>query len=926
MEPPADRPDGAAAPDGPLDEEPAVGPSAGSPDLPPTPPYPAHWEADVVLRDGGTAHLRPITPADADALRTFHRRQSPQSTYFRFFAPYPELTDRDVERFTRVDHHDRVAIVATIGPDIIGVVRWDRTAPHEAEVAFNISDAHQGRGLGSVLLEHAAAAARERGVTRFVAEVLPANRKMLGVFKDAGYQVSSAFEDGVVSLHFDLEPTETSLAVMAAREHRAEARSVERLLRPTSVAVIGASRVYDSVGQTVLRNLLGGFAGAVHAVNPGVEEVAGLPAYDSVLDVPGPVDVAVLAVPADAVEPVVVDCARKGVRGLVVLSAGFAETGAEGRARQRRLVRLARANGMRVVGPNSFGLINNDPEVRLDASLSRVSPPRGRLGFFSQSGALALAILEALAQRGLGLSSFVSAGNRADVSGNDLLQYWEEDASTEAVLLYLESIGNPRKFSRIARRVARRKPVVTVKSGRTTQGVPLGHRVRESHAPPAAVDAMFRQAGVIRVDNIHALFDVGQLLVTQPLPAGDRVAILGNSDALGLLAADACAEWGLSVVGEPIALGAEATAEDFRAALAAVFEDPAVDSVVAVFIPPLLTRSEEVAAVLASTAARATKTVVSTFLGLRGVPERLRAGAPVDDVDVVDAEDPAPFGSVPSYPTPEDAVRALAAVTRYAQWRRRPAGTVPELDDVDTDAARALVERLLAQSPDGVGVTGDDLAALLRCYGVELVPTVPVADVGEAVTAAAGIGYPVALKTTVHRLRNLPDLGDVRLHLDDEHDLREAYAEMEERLGDEAARSIVVQRMAPPGVACVVGATEDPLFGPIVSFGLGGVATELLGDRSYRIPPLTDVDAAEMVRSVGAAPLLFGYKESEPADVGALEQLLLRVSRLADELPEVAALELNPVLAGRRGCAVVHARVRLAPPTARTDHGPRRLG
>jgi acyl-CoA synthetase (NDP forming)/RimJ/RimL family protein N-acetyltransferase len=875
------------------------------------PPYPAHWEVDVVLRDGGTAHLRPIRPDDADRLVRFYSRLSEETIYFRFFSLLRNLPQRDVERFTNVDHVDRVALVATVGDEMIGVVRYDRVAPDEAEVAFNIEDAHQGRGLGSVFLEHIAAAARERGISRFVADVLPANRKMLNIFQEAGYVVRHEYEDGVVRLEFGLEPTDSSTAVTQGREHRAEARSVERLLRPSSVAVVGASRSPDSIGHTVLRHVLaGGFTGGVFAVNPNATEVAGVPAYPTVRDVPHDVDLAVVAVPAEEVETVVADCAAKGVRGLVVMSSGFAETGEEGRARQQRLVRLARANGMRVIGPNSFGVLHTDPAISLNASLSPAMPQRGRVGFFSQSGALGIALLDNVVRRGLGISSFVSAGNRVDVSGNDLMQYWEQDPDTDAVMLYLESIGNPRKFSRIARRLARHKPVVVVKSGRSRQGVPHGHVVRETRAPAAAIDALFEQAGVIRVDSIHQLFDVGQLVAHQPLPSGRRVAILGNSDALGVLAADACDEAGLEVVGEPLWLGADATGADFEAALAEVFADPTVDSVVAVFIPPLVTRDEEVAEVLAAAARTASKTVVSTFLGMRGVPDSLRA--------------PDGKGAVPSYSTPEDAVRALAAVTEYAEWRASPAGGPLEPAGLDVAAARALVARELSVRRD-VELDQATLATLLGCYGIDLWPTVPVADVDDAVAAAVQVGYPVALKALAPHLRHRSDLGGVRLDIADEREMRAAFAAMAARLGAAATSHLVVQRMAEPGVACVIGSIEDPLFGPVVSFGLGGVATELLGDRAYRIPPLTDTDVHELVRSVRAAPLLLGHRGAEPGDVEAVEDLLARVARLADDLPEVAELELNPVLVGPAGLNVLAASGRLARPDARTDRGPRAL-
>jgi acyl-CoA synthetase (NDP forming)/RimJ/RimL family protein N-acetyltransferase len=873
--------------------------------------YPAHWEADVVLRDGGTAHLRPILPTDAGLLRRFHDRLSDETIYNRFFSLYRDLSDRDVERFTVVDHHDRAALIATVGEEMIGVARYERTGPDEAEVAFNIEDAHQGRGLGSVFLEHMAAAARERGISRFVADVLPANRKMLRVFSDAGYLVEQGFDDGVVRLSFDLEPTEDSLAVTYAREHRAEASSVQLLLRPGSVAVVGAGRSERSLGQVVLQHLVdAGFTGPVHVVNRRADEVAGLPSYRSVKDVPGAVGLAVVAVPADEVEQVVADCAAKGVRGLLVISTGFAETGAEGADRQRRLVGLARGSGMRVLGPGSLGVINTDPGISLNASLSPLVPARGGLGFFSQSGALGVALLDNVVRRGLGLSTFVSAGNRVDVSGNDLMQFWEEDDGTDAVMLYLESLGNPRKFSRVARRLARQKPVVVVKSGRFRGDPPAGHLVRESRAPAAAVDALFRRAGVIRADSIHQMFDVAALVATQPLPAGPRVAVLGNSDALARLAVDACEEAGLRVAGTQ-ALGPDADAAEYAAALAAVFADPAVDSVVALFIPPLRTRDTEVAAVLAAASRRASKTVVSTFLGMPGVPDVLRAPG-------------GGRGSVPSYSTPEDAVRALAAVTAYATWRATPAGHTVSPSGLDVRAARALVAELLT-GHDEVALSHHDLQRLLRCYGIDLWDVLPAPTADQAVEAAGRLGYPVALKATAPHLRHHRELGGVRLDVDDAEEMRGAYEAMAARLGDQAG-GYVVQAMAPTGVATRLATVEDPLFGPVVSFGLGGVATDLLGDRSYGVPPLTDADLEALVRGVRAAPLLLGHAGSTPVDVADLEDLLARLARLADDVPEVAELELNPVVASPAGAAVLAATGRLARPVARADRGARALG
>ena len=515
-------------------------------DLTTTPP-PRHWEADVLLRDGRTAHIRPIQPEDRDLLVDFYGRVSDQSKYYRFFSPMPELSDRDLDRFTHVDHKDRVALILLVGGQMIAVGRYDAIRPGHAEVAFLVEDRHQRRGVGQLLLEHLAQAGRERGIDEFVAEVLPDNQAMLHTFRDAGYKVNTAFEDGVMELVFRIDPTDTAIGVMEQREHRAEYASIERFFNPRSVAVIGASRRQDTIGRALVRHLvLGDFSGRVHVVNQSADSVAGMPAWKTVGEIPDEVDVAIVAVPAEAVQDVVLDCAAKGVHGLVVISSGFAETGEEGRMRQRRLVGLCRSYGLRLIGPNALGVINTDPEVSLNASLSSVMPPRGRAGFFCQSGALGSAILEKVQNRGLGLTTFVSAGNRADVSGNDLLQYWEEDDATEVVLLYLESIGNPRKFSRIARRVSRRKPIVAVRSGRSSQGVPMGHAVRKIAAPSQAVDAMFRQAGIIQVESLEEMFDVAQLLAHQPLPRGRRVAIVGNSDALGLLAADAATSVGLS--------------------------------------------------------------------------------------------------------------------------------------------------------------------------------------------------------------------------------------------------------------------------------------------------------------------------------------------------------------------------------------------
>ncbi len=884
-------------------------------------PPPRHWEADVLLRDGRTAHIRPMQPEDRELLVDFYARVSDQSKYYRFFSPMPELSDRDLDRFTRVDHRDRVALILLVAGQMIAVGRFDTIRPGYAEVAFLVEDKHQGRGIGQLLLEHLAQAGRERGVEEFVAEVLPDNQAMIHTFRDAGYQVKSAFEDGVMELVFRIDPTDTAIGVMEQREHRAEYASIERFFSPKSVAIIGASRRQDTIGRALVRHMvLGNFGGRIHVVNPSADSVAGMPAWKSVAEIPGDVDVAIVAVPAEAVQDVVLDCAAKGVHGLVVISSGFAETGEEGRMRQRRLVGLSRSYGLRLIGPNALGVINTDPDVSLNASLSSVMPPRGRAGFFCQSGALGTAILEKVQNRGLGLTTFVSAGNRADVSGNDLLQYWEEDDATEVVLLYLESIGNPRKFSRVARRVSRRKPIVAVRSGRSSQGVPMGHAVRKIAAPAQAVDAMFRQAGIIQVESLEEMFDVAQLLAHQPLPRGRRVAIVGNSDALGLLANDAANSVGL-VVNKQVPLGADATAEDFEDALDGAIDDPEVDAVVAIFIPPLNVAGarEDVANVLAAVGEQSDKPIVSTFLGTEGVPELLR----VPDV----AGSSAGRGSVPSYPAVEAAVRALAHVVEYAVWLRVPQSTYSaDLDPVDLDAARHLVNEVLMNHPEGRDLDFDEQHRLLLAYGIDLWDTYAVQSLDEATAAGETLGWDVVLKATADHLRDRPDLAHVWRNIDGVEDMAGAWRSLNELITDPDKAGFVVQRNAPPGVPITIATMEDPLFGPVLSFGIGGPLTELLGDRSYRIPPLADHDAQDMVREIKASPLLFGYRGSEIVDVAEIERLVRQVARLQHDLPQVRALQLPLVLAGADGSTVLGASVRVEPvKDPRSDWFVRRL-
>ncbi|WKD32144.1 bifunctional acetate--CoA ligase family protein/GNAT family N-acetyltransferase [Streptomyces xanthophaeus] len=920
------------------------------------PSYPAHWEADVVLRDGGTARIRPITTEDAGRLVSFYEQVSDESKYYRFFAPYPRLSDRDVRRFTHHDYVDRVGLAATIGGEFIGTVRYDRIGSDgrpasgpadEAEVAFLVQDAHQGRGVASTLLEHIGAVARERGIRRFAAEVLPANTKMIKVFTDAGYQQKRSFEDGSVHLTLDLEPTAESLAVQRAREQRAEAHSVQRLLAPGSVAVVGVSRSGAGVGAAALRNLRdSGFHGHLYAVNEAVTRdlLDGVRAYRTIEAIGAPVDLAVIAVPAGRVPDAVAACGEHGVQGLVVLSAGYGESGPAGLARQRELVRQVRSYGMRLIGPNAYGVINTAPEVELNASLTPAPiPTRGRIGLFTQSGAIGIALLSALLRRGEGLSSFVSAGNRADVSGNDILQYWYDDEATDVALLYLETLGNPRKFTRLARRTAAVKPVVVAKGGRHS---PAGHVVPDTRLPEATVSALLRQAGVIRVDTVTELVDVGLLLAAQPLPAGPRIAILGNSESLGILTYDACLTQGLRPL-PPLDLTTAAAPADFRAALTDALRSEDCDAVVVTAIPWVSedAPADDLAGALREAVAEypgKPVAVVHVELGelvealsaVRGVPHSApaRSWGPVADPEHRGpAGPPAAAGdSIPSYPAAERAVKAVAEAVRYGQWRRAAAeddGRVPEYEDIDEAGTADRLAGLLADVDPGavLTLTDQDARELLAGYGIRVLPTLPAPSADAAVRAAGVLGYPVALKTTAPHLRHRADLGGVRLDLTNEAELRRSYEELTDALGKPAELQPVVQAMVARGVDTVVRSVIDPAAGAVLSFGLAGVASELLGDTAHRLVPATDRDAAGLIRSIRTAPLLFGWRGSDPVDTPALEELLLRLSRLVDDHPEVIGVSLEPVVVAAEGVSVLSATVRVAHPPARGDLGPRTL-
>ncbi|SFN09517.1 GNAT family N-acetyltransferase [Nocardia asteroides NBRC 15531] len=906
-----------------------------TPDTPANPPAPPqHWYGDVLASDGGVVRVRPIMPADAPALAAFHTALSDRTRYLRYFGPYPQISPKDMYRTTHVDYHDRVGLVAVLGDAIIGVARYellDRPGPRAAEVAFVVADEHQGRGLGSVLLEHLAGAAAENDMAAFVAEVLAENEAMITVFRDAGYQLQRSRDGAEVHLEFAIDPTEALRTVRDAREAASEARSVGNLLAPGSVAVIGASPEQTRVGGAVLANLIaGGFSGPIFPVNPNRRSVRGVRAYATVREIPDEVDLAVVAVPPAAIGSVLDDCMAKGVKGLVVLTAGFGETGPEGLAAEQDLVAAARGHGMRVVGPSALGIANTDPAVGLNATLASVLPDRGRIGFFCQSGPLGAAILGEAAARNLGLSTFVSAGNRADVSGNDLLQFWDTAADTEVILLYLESFGNPRKFSRLARRVARGKPIVAVSSGRLAAGTDMDRTV---------VRDLFTQAGIIQVDSISELFDCAALLACQPLPRGPRVAVVGNSAALNWLAIDAAHSEGLrghrpatavdrgpgarptersagtTSVDGPVDLGPEATPADYREAVQAALRSDEVDAVIVVVAPPVAVPMAGFADALRAAAASAPgkdKPVLTTFVAESGIPKllavRSTGGAPGR-------------GSIPSYPDPERAARALARAERYARWRDRPVSPVVRPPGIDTEAASALVAEWFADS-GGRWLTDEETARLLDCYGIDVVDFRAVRDAEQAVAAAEELGYPVAAKATGALWRRRPDLLGVRLDLWTPDAVRQAYGDLVEICGDPLLH---VQKMATKGMGCVLRVTDDPSFGSVIEFGLSGMIIELLGDRAFRALPLTAAEAVALIEAPRAAPLLSGGQAGPAVDKAALAELAQRISALFDDIPLMRELSCDPVLAAPSSAEIIYARARIGPEPSRFDTGPRRL-
>ena len=885
---------------------------------------------DEILRDGGSVRVRAVRPDDRERLIETVARLSEHSLYMRFFTAKRSLTEKELDFFTELDFVNHVGLAVTlreadneqiigIGRYIVGDGPWDRP---RAEAAFTVVDEHQGRGIGTLLLEHLAILARDRGVREFDADVLGENKAMLSVFLRSGLPVRRTTDAGVVHVSFPTEETDDFLRLSEARVWAAAAMSVRRWLRPHSIAIVGASRKAGSVGAALLGNLRnGGFHGDIYPVNPGAKEIDGLPCHPSVSAIGAPVDLAVIAVPAAGVEAVVKDCARAGVAGVVVISSGFGEASEEGKEAERRLRELVRSSGMRMVGPNCMGIINTDPEISMNATFATDMPATGNVSMLSQSGGLALAILGSPRMDEIGIASFLSVGNKADVSGNDLLAYWAQDPLTDVILLYLESFGNPRKFARLAPEVSRRKPIVAVKAGRSE----AGRRAAASHTAAlanldVAVDALFAQAGVIRTNTLGELFDVAALLSAQPVPAGKRIGVVTNAGGPGIMLADACDAHDLTLpeLGEesqralreflpahagfanPVDMTAPAGADDYAKAIAIVGNDDNIDAVIAMYVPPMVTDPRAIATAVANAAAEvpATKPVVAVFLSTHATIPELAGG---------------PRGRIPAYDYPENAARALAAAQRYGRWCERPRGEIVKLELPAIEQVRSVIERAMSVESSG-WLEEADVAALLEAAGIE-VATARTTTVDDAAATAAELGFPLVAKAIAPGLLHKSDIGGVILGLESAEEVDAAARELDRRLADNdvTMSGVLLQRQVKGSVEAFVGVTTDPTFGPLIACGVGGTWIELLKDVSFHLSPVSDLDAAEMIDKLRLGKLIDGYRGQPAGDRAAFEALVCRVSALVDVAPELAELDLNPVMLREpgKGAVVVDARIRL---------------
>jgi acetyl coenzyme A synthetase (ADP forming)-like protein len=888
-------------------------------------------DIDVVLRDGSSVRIRAAKPTDETLVLAFLTGLSDVSRTLRFGAGQADLVDT-AKQWIDPGCTD-CCVVAVLGGEIVGQASYDRTVADRAKVGFTVTDAFQGRGLGTLLLKRLAEAAEAEGVAVFEADVVPDNHKMLEVFKESGFGVTMTSEPGLVHVQFPTSITPDARARFEAREQIAAMNAVRGMLAPRSIAVVGAGRKRKTIGGEVFHNLMdGGFNGPVYPVNPVAEVVQSVRAYKSILDIPGPVDLAVIVVPAKLTMQAARECAEKGVHGMVVITAGFGETGPAGKEMQRELMAIAREAGMRVIGPNCMGVINTHDDVRMNATFSPNAPMQGNVGFLSQSGALGLAVIEYANTLNLGLSTFISVGNKADLSGNDFIQYWADDPATDVIALYLESIGNPRKFARISRRVGRQKPILVVKSGRSSAGA----RATSSHtgallgASDVTVDALFKQAGVIRTDTLGEFFDVATLLANQPRPKGNRVAILTNGGGPGILCADACEADGLIVpqvpddlkaklaeflpadagLNNPVDMIAAAPGESYRKALKLLAEWDGIDAIIILYVPVLVTNSEEIAAGVRAAALEIEREIpmLSVFLSSKGTPDSLKT----DGL------------SMPSYPFPEDAARALAHAVRYGIWAETPEGTVPQFTDLRVSEGKALIADVLADLQKAGDETSrwllpDEVAKLLDSYGVPMAKWRLASTAQAAGAAAAEIGGKVALKGVAPKLIHKTEAKAVVLNLEGAAEVEKQAVEMAARIAAQGTtvEKFFVQQMVPSGgVEMLVGVVHDALFGPVVACGAGGTAVEVLKDVKVRITPLTDSDAHEMVTSLRTFPLLDGFRGAPKCDVAGLEELLLRVAAMVEQHPEISEMDCNPVIVLPEGAVIVDARIRIEAPRA----------
>lgn len=885
---------------------------------------PAGPSSDVLLTDGSIGVVRRVGAADVEDVERLHEELTSDNLRMRFFNVSRHAAHEYVTHvMSGCDHGDVVALGLWRDHHLAGLGTAELVDGQTAEIAFVVSDVEHGRGIATLLLEHLAAEARRAGVRRFEAEILVDNAAMLDVVRDAGFAATRRSADGVVTVEMDTAVTPLSLAASDRREFVAEAASLRPLLHPGHVAVVGVRRDGTGIGAAILEAILeGGFTGDVVAVHPAGEVSAAVPTvrgYDELAEAP---DLVVVAVPPQRVVEAVVEAARHGVRAAVVVTSGFAELGAAGADLQRELTRASRDHGIRVVGPNCLGLLDNQPDVRLDATFGRGRPPSGGLAVASQSGGVGIVVLEAARRLGLGVRHFVSLGNKADVSSNDLLCAWLEDPGVTAAALYLESFGNAAKFARIAREFGERKPLLAVVGGRSGGGQRAGASHTAAAATPAVrVEALFAQAGVVACVDADDLTSTALVLDGEPLPAGRRVGVLGNAGGLGVLAADALADAGLEVpvlsehlstrlgrlvsassgVSNPVDAGAGGSAEALGQALDTLLSSGEVDSVLLTLVR---TRTTSWPATLAALAEA----------------RRRHPGTPVVSVLLGDADEcPAPGLTV--LPSLAGAVLALAHAVGYAAWLHRPREDVPALDAARAAETGGWVRRHLeAAGPGWLGP--GDCARLLTAYGAAPSGQV-VTGAEQAARVADEIGLPVAVKVADPSVVHKTELGLVRPGLASTEDVREAAEQIAAAMGNPGVE-LLVQPMA-TGTELVVGVVRDPGLGPLVLVGAGGTATDVWQDRRLLLSPVTRHDVTAALESLTIWPLLSGFRGQEPADVDHLVDLVLAVGMLAREVPELAELDLNPVLVGPAGCAIVDVKARLTPADPFDDGVPRHL-